>query len=156
MHDADNVKVVRKLIDKTRECHNHKQQPTTDTKRKRKRTNTNTCKRNKNAREGHRPAPSSPGGVITKKHEDKEQGKTLKHEAPRSMNHKATQNKNNTGTTALERSVAQTAGWFKRRLNLTTDAKTHGKVSLVCKKKAFYMSWKLMVYIWAKVVEKHL
>ena len=32
---------------------------------------------------------------------------TLKHEAPRSINHKATQNdKNNTGTTALERSVA--------------------------------------------------
>ena len=37
-----------------------------------------------------------------KKHEDKEQGKT-KHEASRSINHKATQNKNNTGTTALER-----------------------------------------------------
>ena len=33
-----------------------------------------------------------------KKHEDKEQGKT-KHEAPRNINHKATQNKNNTGTT---------------------------------------------------------
>ena len=42
----------------------------------------------------------------TKKHEDKEQGKTLIHEAPRSINHNATQNKNNTGTTALERSVA--------------------------------------------------
>ena len=40
-----------------------------------------------------------------KKHEDKEQGKTLKDEAPRSINHKATQNKNNTRTTALERSV---------------------------------------------------
>ena len=51
-----------------------------------------------------------PQGVITmlkgpKKHEDKEQGKT-KHEAPGSINHKATQNKNNTGTTALERSIA--------------------------------------------------
>ena len=32
------------------------------------------------------------------KHEDKEHGKTLKHEAPRSLYHKATQNKNNTGT----------------------------------------------------------
>ena len=41
-----------------------------------------------------------------KKHEDKEHEKTLKHEAPRSISHKATQNKNNTGTTALERSVA--------------------------------------------------
>ena len=42
----------------------------------------------------------------TTKHEDKEQGKTLKHEAPRSINHKVTQNKNNIGTTALERAVA--------------------------------------------------
>ena len=40
-----------------------------------------------------------------KKHEDKEQGKA-QHEAPHSINHKATRNKNNTGTTALERSVA--------------------------------------------------
>ena len=43
-----------------------------------------------------------------KKNEDKEQGKTLKHEAPCSINHKATLNKNNTRTTALERPVAQT------------------------------------------------
>ena len=41
-----------------------------------------------------------------KKHEDKEQGKTIKREVLRSINHKATQNKNNTGTTALEWSVA--------------------------------------------------
>ena len=40
------------------------------------------------------------------KHEDKEHRETSKHEAPLSINHKATQNKNNTGTTALERSVA--------------------------------------------------
>ena len=40
-----------------------------------------------------------------KKHEDKERAKT-KHEVPRSINYKATQNKNNTGTTALELSVA--------------------------------------------------
>ena len=44
------------------------------------------------------------------KHEDNEHGRTLKHEAPRSVNHKATKNKNNTGTTALERPVAQTTG----------------------------------------------
>ena len=37
-----------------------------------------------------------------KKHIDKEQGKT-KHEAPRSVNYRATQNKNNIGITALER-----------------------------------------------------
>ena len=40
-----------------------------------------------------------------KKHEDKEKDKR-KHEASRSINHKATQDKNNTETTALERSVA--------------------------------------------------
>ena len=37
-----------------------------------------------------------------KKHIDKEQGKT-KHEAPRSVNHRAIQNKNNTRTTASEK-----------------------------------------------------
>ena len=36
----------------------------------------------------------------------KEHGNTLKHEEPRSINHKATQNKNKTRTTALEWSVA--------------------------------------------------
>ena len=36
----------------------------------------------------------------TKKHEDKEQCKTIKHEAIRSINHKVTQNENNIGTTA--------------------------------------------------------
>ena len=72
-------------------------------------TETNTCKNKQtNAREAHRPAPSSPSEPITmlkemKKHEDKEYGKTLKREVTRSINHKATQNKNNTGTTALER-----------------------------------------------------
>ena len=44
-----------------------------------------------------------------KKHIDKEQSKT-KHEAPRSVNFRATQNKNNIGTTALERSVVYTTG----------------------------------------------
>ena len=44
-----------------------------------------------------------------KKNTDKEQGKT-KHEAPRSVNYRATQNKNNIGTTALERSVVYTTG----------------------------------------------
>ena len=64
---------------------------------------TRTKQTNKiNAREAHRPAPSSTSEVITilkwmKKHEDREHGKILKHEAPRSKNHKATQNNNNTG-----------------------------------------------------------
>ena len=43
---------------------------------------------------------------------DKKQGKT-KHEAPGSVNYRATQNKNNIGTTALERSVVYTTGGFK-------------------------------------------
>ena len=47
-----------------------------------------------------------------KKHIDKEQGKT-KHEATRSVNYRATQNKNNIGTIALERSVVYTTGGFK-------------------------------------------
>ena len=47
-----------------------------------------------------------------KKHIDKEQGKT-KHKAPCSVNYRATQNKNNIGTTALERSVVYTTGVFK-------------------------------------------
>ena len=47
-----------------------------------------------------------------KKHIDKEQGKT-KHEAPRSVNYRATQNKNNIGTTALERPVVYTSAGFK-------------------------------------------
>ena len=44
-----------------------------------------------------------------KKHIANEQGKT-KHEAPRSVNYRATQNKNNIGIIALERSVVYTRG----------------------------------------------
>ena len=44
-----------------------------------------------------------------KKHTDREQGKT-KHEVPRSVKYRATQNKNNIWTTALERSVVYTTG----------------------------------------------
>ena len=47
-----------------------------------------------------------------KKHIDKVQGNT-KHEAPRSVNYRATQNKNNIRTTALERSVVYTTGGLK-------------------------------------------
>ena len=47
-----------------------------------------------------------------KKHIDKEQGK-IKHEAPRSVNYRATQNKNNIDTAALGRLVVYThyRGW---------------------------------------------
>ena len=47
-----------------------------------------------------------------KKHIDKEQSKT-KHEAPRSVNYRATQNKKNIGTAALERTVVYTTGGLK-------------------------------------------
>ena len=49
-----------------------------------------------------------------KKRTDKEQGKT-KHEAPRSVKYRATQNtcKKNIGTTALERSQVYTTRGFK-------------------------------------------
>ena len=71
-------------------------------------TKTNSTKQT-NAREAHSSAPSIPSEVITMlkgmtKYEDKEHGKTSKLEKRRSINHKATQNKNNNGTTALERS----------------------------------------------------
>ena len=46
------------------------------------------------------------------KHIVKEQGKT-KHETPHSVNYRASKNKNNIGTTALERSVVYTTGGFK-------------------------------------------
>ena len=56
-----------------------------------------------------------------------EHGKTLKHEAPCSINHKAIQNKNNTGTTALERSVALTIGGWggEGGKNILTIDKLH-------------------------------
>ena len=47
-----------------------------------------------------------------KKHIDKEQDKTI-HGAPRSVNYRTIQIKNNIGTTALERSVVYTTGGFK-------------------------------------------
>ena len=100
------VSVKKKLIEKFRECHNHKPQPT-PTRRGREKLQKNQHVQNKqtNAREAQRPPPSSPIEVITMlkgmtKHENKEHEKTLKHEAPRNINHKAIQNKNDTGTTA--------------------------------------------------------
>ena len=80
-------------------------------------TQINICIVNKQIHHKHRLAPSSPSKVIKmlkgqKKHVDKEQGKT-KHEAPRSVNYRATQNKNNIGTTALERSVVYKGSIFR-------------------------------------------
>ena len=85
LHVDKSAKVTKELIEKSRECHNHKPQPTLNTKRKRKMTNLTHTKQT-NAREAHRPALSSSSEVITMlkrmKQEDKEHGKTWKHEAP--------------------------------------------------------------------------
>ena len=45
--------LFKRLIEKSRECHNHKPQPTPDTKRKRKMTKLNTIKTNKQTHEKH-------------------------------------------------------------------------------------------------------
>ena len=68
-------------------------------------TKTNTYKTNKQTHEKHQIEVITMLKGMTK-HEDKGHAKTFKHDALRSLNHKATQNNNNTGTTALERSVA--------------------------------------------------
>ena len=65
----------------------------------------------------------------TEKHTDNERGNNKKkHETPRSVNYRATQNKNNIRTTALERSVVYTltslciwAGRFESYLVANTD-----------------------------------
>ena len=85
------------LTEKSRQCHNQKPQPTPDTKRKRKSTKLTLAKKQTNAREAQRLAPSSPSKVMTMLNgQDKEQGNT-KHEAPRSINHKTAQNKKTPG-----------------------------------------------------------
>ena len=74
-------------------------------------TQINVCIANKQMHDKHKdqlpllfPKQGDQNAKRTEKYIDKEQVKT-KHEAPRSVNYGATQNKNNIGTTALERSV---------------------------------------------------
>ena len=100
-HFASN-NILKKLIEKSRESHNHMPQPNSDSKRKRKRTQINACKINKQMHEKYidQLSLSSLSDGITmlkglKKHKNKEQGKT-QHETPRNRNHKVTQDKNNT------------------------------------------------------------
>ena len=78
----------KKVIEKSRECHNQKPQPTPDTKRKTNKKTFNAGKINKqkekNAREALRPAPSLNEMIVIlkgrkkkkKKNEKKEQVKT--------------------------------------------------------------------------------
>ena len=69
-----------------------------------------------------------------KKHTDKEQGKT-KDEALRSGNYRAKQNKNNIGTTALERPVVYITGEFKGISNYITP-----EGFILCISVAIYLS----------------
>ena len=54
----------------------------------------------------------------TEKHKNKMTQGTTYNKSPRRINHKATKNKTNTGTTPLERSVEQTTGGLKALLQL--------------------------------------
>ena len=127
-----NMKCIEKKVrEKSRECHKHKPQPFPDPKRKRKPTNLNKHKSNKRTKSTKIsslfPKRGNRNTKRTEKHKNKmTHGKTY-NKSPRRINHKATKSKNNTGTTALERSVEQTTvggvgvggGGFKALLQLT-------------------------------------
>ena len=102
-------KSIKKVREKSRECHNHKPQPITDSKRKRKPTNLNKHKLNKRTKSTKIsslfPKRGNRNTKRTEKHKNKmTNGKTY-NKSPRRINHKATKSKTNTGTTALEQSV---------------------------------------------------
>ena len=114
--------VKKKVREKSRECHNHKPQPFLDPKRKRKPTNPNKHKPNKRTKSTKIsslfPKRGNRNTKRTEKHKNKmTHGKTY-NKSPRRINHKATNSKINTGTTALERSVEQTTEGFKALLQL--------------------------------------
>ena len=73
-------------------------------------TQINVCIANKQMHDKHKDQLPLPQARLKgqRKLIDKEQGKT-KHEATRSVNYRATQNKNNIRTTGLERSVVYTS-----------------------------------------------
>ena len=113
---------VKKVREKSRECHNHKPQPIPDPKRKRKPTNLNKHKPNKRTESTKIsslfPKWGNHNTKRTKKYKNKmTHGKTY-NKSPRRINHKATKSKTNTWTTSLERSVEQTTGGFKALLQL--------------------------------------
>ena len=118
-HNLGNIfktKIPKKVREKSRECHNHKPQPFPDPKRKRKQTNLNKHKPNKRTKStkisSFFPKRGNRNTKRTEKHKNKmTHGKTY-NKSPRRINHKATKSKTNTGTTALERSVEQTTGWW--------------------------------------------
>ena len=120
LHKGYFKKKKKKVREKSRECHNHKPQPFPDPKRKRKPTNLNKHKPNKRTKSTKIsslfPKRGNRNTKRTEKHKTKMTHWKTYNKSPRRINHKATRNKTNTGTTALERSVEQTNGGFKALL----------------------------------------
>ena len=115
------TEIVKRVREKSRECHNHKPQPFPDPKRKRKPTNLNKHKPNK--RKSTKisslfPKRGNRNTKRTEKHKNKMIHGKPYNKLPRRINHKATKSKTNTGTTTLEWSVEQTTGGFKALLQL--------------------------------------
>ena len=111
---------LKKIKEKSRECHNHKPQPFQDPKRKRKPTNLNKHKPNKRTNSTKISSLFPKRGNRNTKRTEKHKmthGKTY-YKSPRRINHKATKSKTNIGTTALERSEEQTNEGFKALLQL--------------------------------------
>ena len=108
MHKTPLLTAGKKDVRKqSKESHNHKSQPFPDTKRKRKPTNQNKHKSNKRTKSTKIsslfPKRGNRNAKRTEKHKNKiTQGKTY-NKSPRTVNHKATKSKTNTGLTALER-----------------------------------------------------
>ena len=103
------ITTKKKIREKSRECHNHTPQPFPDPKRKRKPTNPNKHKSNKRTKSTKIsslfPKRGNRNTKRTEKHKNKmTHGKTY-NKSPLRLNHRASKNKTNTGTTALERSV---------------------------------------------------
>ena len=123
MHDPHLIH-VKKVREKSRECHNHEPQPFPDPKRKRKPTNLNKHKPNKRTKSTKIsslfPKRGNRNTKRTEKHKNKMTHGKIYNKSPRRINHKATKSMTNTGTTALEQSVEQTTGGgFKAPLQLT-------------------------------------
>ena len=93
------LRLLKKVREKSRECHNHKPQPFLDPKRKRKPINLNKHKPNKRTKSTKIsylfPKRGNRNTKRTEKHKNKmTHGKTY-NKSPRRINHKATKSKTN-------------------------------------------------------------
>ena len=95
---------VKKIREKSRECHNHK--PRQEKEEHKKANKRKSNKRTRNTKISSLfPKRCNRKAKRTEKRKNKiTQGKT-ENNSPRRINHKATKRKTNTGTTALERPV---------------------------------------------------